>query len=84
MIERISELMKDNKRIYLEVKDNNVTIHVKVAGKDYGRIKGYKSVETIESCLQIDEIVKQLRAEYLVNYLKKGSNILLVRKFKNK
>ena len=84
MIKRLNELMMDNKRVYLEVMDSQVVIHVKISGKDFGRIKGYKPVEVIENNLQIDELVQILRKSYFVNYFEKDSNILLIRNFKNK
>lgn len=81
---KLNELMMDNKRIYLEVFNDKIIIHVKTKGKDFGRIKGYKPVEVIENNLQIDELVQILRKSYFVNYFEKDSNILLIRNFKNK
>lgn len=84
MIKRLNELMMDNKRVYLEVMDNQVVIHVKTKGKDFGRIKGYKPVEVMENTFKIDELVQILRKSYFVNYFEKGGNILLIRNFKSK
>jgi hypothetical protein len=81
---KLNELMMNNKRIYLEVFNDKIIIHVKTKGKDFGRIKGYKPVEVVENNLQIDELVTELRKFYFVNYLEKGGNILLIRNFKNK
>lgn len=82
MIKRLNELMMVNKRIYLEVFNDKIIIHVKTKGKDFGRIKGYKPVEVIENNLQIDELVQILRKSYFVNYFQKDGNILLIRNFK--
>ena len=82
MIKRLEELMMNNKRVFLEVMDNQVVIHVKTNGKDFGRIKGYKPVEVVENTFKIDELVQILRKSYFVNYFEKDSNILLVRNFK--
>lgn len=82
MLKRLNELMMDNKRVYLEVRDNQVVIHVKTKGKDFGRIKGYKPVEVIENTFKIDELVQILRKSYFVNYFEKDGNILLIRNFK--
>ena len=82
-MKKLEALMKENKRVYLEVNDNQVVIHVKTKGRDFGRIKGYKPVEVVTSPIEIDELVNILRNNYLVNYLEKGSNILLIRNFKN-
>lgn len=82
MIKRLNELMMDNKRVYLEVMDSQVVIHVKTKGKDFGRIKGYKPVEVVDNNLQIDELVQILRKSYFVNYFEKDGNILLIRNFK--
>lgn len=84
MIKRLNELMVDNKRVYLEVMDNQVVIHVKTKGKDFGRIKGYKPVEVVENTFKIDELVQILRKSYFVNYFEKDGNILLIRNFKSK
>lgn len=84
MIKRLNELMVDNKRVYLEVMDNQVVIHVKTKGKDFGRIKGYKPVEVVENTFKIDELVQILRKSYFVNYFQKDGNILLIRNFKSK
>lgn len=82
-MKKLEALMKENKRVYLEINDNQVVIHVKTKGRDFGRIKGYKPVEVVANPLEIDELVNILRNNYLVNYLEKGSNILLIRNFKN-
>lgn len=81
-MKRLEELMMNNKRVFLEVMDNQVVIHVKTNGKDFGRIKGYKPVEVVENTFKIDELVQILRKSYFVNYFEKDSNILLVRNFK--
>jgi len=81
---KLNELMMNNKRIYLEVFNDKIIIHVKTKGKDFGRIKGYKPVEVVDNNLQIDELVQILRKSYFVNYFEKDGNILLIRNFKNK
>jgi len=81
---KLNELMMNNKRIYLEVFNDKIIIHVKTKGKDFGRIKGYKPVEVVENAFKIDELVQILRKSYFVNYFEKDGNILLIRNFKNK
>lgn len=75
--EELEKLLENNSRIYLEMGFTKITLYTKAMLKRNEWIFVDKEYDDIH------QLVKELREDYIVNYIKDEPNTLLIRKKKH-